>query len=115
MRNIGIQIKVKRLQRTGKRASMNKAIAKKNLLHTMCRYIRWTMKNGGGLMKIYRLDGSFETFIIGLKQKLTNINNPPQLQAIMTPYPVTFYYPSLTLCLNFVSNYLPCNSNTKDD
>ena len=70
MRNIGTQVKVKRLQRTGKRASMTKAIAKKNLLHTMCRYIRWTMNNGGGLMKIYRLDGSFETFIIGLKTEI---------------------------------------------
>ena len=70
MRNLGIQIKVKRLQRTGKKASITKAIAKKNLLHTMCRYIRWTMNNGGGLMKIYRPDGSFETFIIGLKTEI---------------------------------------------
>jgi len=70
MRNLGIQIKVKRLQRTGKKASITKAIAKKNLLHTMCRYIRWTMSNGGGLMKIYRLDGTYETFIIGLKTEI---------------------------------------------
>ena len=70
MRNLGIQIKVKRLQRIGKKASITKAIAKKNLLHTMCRYIRWTMNNGGGLMKIYRLDGSYETFIIGLKTEI---------------------------------------------
>ena len=36
----------------------------------MCRYIRWTMNNGGGYMKIYRLDGSFETFMIGHKTDL---------------------------------------------
>ena len=70
MRNLGIQIKVKRLQRTGKKARITMAIAKKNLLHTMCRYIRWTMSNGGGLMKIYRLDGTYETFIIGLKTEI---------------------------------------------
>ena len=70
MRNIGIQVKVKRLQSTGKRASKIKVMAKKNLFHTMCRYIRWTMSNGGGLMKIYRLDGSFETYMIGLRTDL---------------------------------------------
>ena len=66
MRSIATQVKLKRLQKAGKRVSMIKAKAKKNLFHTMCRYIRWTMSNGGGLMKVYRLDGSYETFMIGL-------------------------------------------------
>ena len=66
MRSIATQVKIKRLQNTGKRVSKIKVKAKKNLFHTMCRYIRWTMRNGGGLMKIYRQDGSYETFMIGL-------------------------------------------------
>ena len=66
MRSIATQVKLKRLQKAGKRVSMIKAKAKKNLFHTMCRYIRWTMSNGGGLMKIYRQDGSHEMFMIGL-------------------------------------------------
>ena len=66
MRSIATQVKLKRLQKAGKRVSMIKAKAKKNLFHTMCRYIRWTMSNGGGLMKIYSQDGSHETFMIGL-------------------------------------------------
>ena len=70
MRNIGIQVKVKRLHGTGKRVSKNKVMAKKNLFRTMCRYIRWTMNNGGGFMTIYRLDGSFETYMIGLRTDL---------------------------------------------
>ena len=70
MRSIAIMVKVKRLQNAGKRIKRNKVVAKKCLFYTMCRYIRWTMNNGGGLMKIYRLDGSFETFMIGLKTDL---------------------------------------------
>ena len=66
MRSIATQVKIKRLQNTGKRVSKIKVKAKKNLFHTMCRYIRWTMMNGGGLMKIYRQDGSHEMFMIGL-------------------------------------------------
>ena len=70
MRSIATQVKIKRLQNAGKRVSKIKVMAKKNLFHTMCRYIRWTMSNGGGLMKIYRLDGSFETYMIGLRTDL---------------------------------------------
>ena len=70
MRNIGIKVKVKRLHGTGKRVRKNKVIANKNLFRTMYRYIRWTMNNGGGLMTIYRLDGSFETFMMGLRTDL---------------------------------------------
>ena len=70
MRSIATQVKIKRLQKAGKRVSMIKAKAKKKLFHTMCRYIRWTMSNGGGLMKVYRLDGSDETFMISLKTDL---------------------------------------------
>ena len=66
MRSIATKVKVKRLQNAGKRISKIKVKAKKNLFHTMCRYIHWTMSNGGGLMKIYRQDGSYETFMIGL-------------------------------------------------
>ena len=66
MRSIATQVKLKRLQKAGKRVSKIKAKAKKNLFHTMCRYIRWTMRNGGGLMKIYRQDGSYEMFMIWL-------------------------------------------------
>ena len=44
--------------------------AKKNPCYTMCRYIRWTMANGGGYMTIYRLDGSYETIMMGLKTDL---------------------------------------------
>ena len=74
MRSIATQVKLKRLQKAGKRVSMFKAKAKKNLFYTMCRYIRWTMSKGGGYMKIYRLDGSYETFMIGLK---TNLDKHP--------------------------------------
>ena len=74
MRSIATQVKLKRLRKAGKRVSMIKAKAKKNLFHTMCRYIRWTMSNGGGLMKIYRLDGSYEHFMIGL---ITDLDKHP--------------------------------------
>ena len=70
MRSIATQVKLKRLQKAGKRVSMFKAKAKKNLFYTMCRYIHWTMKNGGGLIKIYKPDGSFDMFMIGLKTDL---------------------------------------------
>ena len=70
MRSIATQVKLKRLQKASKRVSMFMTKAKKNLFYTMCRYIRWTMSNGGGYMKIYRLDGSYETFMIGLKTDL---------------------------------------------
>ena len=66
MRSIATQVKLKRLQNAGKRVSKIKVKAKKNLFHNMCRYILWTMRNRGGLMKIYRQDGSYEMFMIGL-------------------------------------------------
>ena len=45
MRSIATQVKIKRLQNAGKSVSKIKVKAKKNLFHTMCRYIRWTMMN----------------------------------------------------------------------
>ena len=72
MRSIATQVKLKRLQRVGKRDRLFMTKAKKNLFYTMCRYIRWTMSNGGGYMKIYRLEGSYETFMLGLKTDLDN-------------------------------------------
>ena len=70
MRSIATQVKLKRLQRAGKRVRTIKAMANRKLFYAMCRYIRWTMSNGGGLMKVYRLDGSYETFAIGLQTDL---------------------------------------------
>ena len=70
MRGISTQVKLKRLQKAGKRVKTIRAVAKRKLFYVMCRYIRWTMSNGGGLMKIYRLEGSYETFMIGLKTDL---------------------------------------------
>ena len=55
------QVKLKRLQRGGKRDRLFMTKAKKNLFYTMCRYIRWTMA---------RLDGSYETIMMGLKTDL---------------------------------------------
>ncbi len=70
MRSISTQVKLKRLQKAGKRVRTIRAVAKRKLFYVMCRYIRWTMSNGGGLMKVYRLDGSYETFMMGLKTDL---------------------------------------------
>ncbi len=70
MRSISTQVRLKRLQRDCKRIRTNRTVAKKNLFYVICRYIRWTMSNGGGLMKVYRLDGTYETFVIGLQTDL---------------------------------------------
>ena len=52
MKSVATQVKLKRLQRAGKRDRLFMTKAKKNLFYTMCRYIRWTMANGGGYMTI---------------------------------------------------------------
>ena len=74
MRNIATKVKVKRLQNKGKRAKKTVAYLKHCVLHTMKRYLRWTINNGGGIIQIFKPDGSFTLYMIWHKDDLNKLS-----------------------------------------
>ena len=64
MRIIGTKIVLKRLQNKGKRSKRSNKLLKDCVLHTMKRYLRWTIRVGGGIMQLWQSDGSFILVII---------------------------------------------------
>ena len=74
MRNIATKVKVKRLQNKGKRVKNTVAYLKHCVLHTMTRYLRWTINNGGGIIQFTKPDGSFTLYMIGHRDDLNKLS-----------------------------------------
>ena len=74
MRVIGTKIMLKRLQNKGKRSKRRTQFLKETVLHSMKRYLRWTIKVGGGVMQLWQPDGSFILAVIGHKDDLAKIS-----------------------------------------
>ena len=74
MRNIATKVKVKRLQNRGKRVKNSIAYLKHCVLHTMKRYLRWTINNGGGVIQFTKADGSFTLYMIGHRDDLNRLS-----------------------------------------
>ena len=73
MRVIGTKIVLKRLQNKGKRSKRSNKLLKDTVLHCMKRYLRWTIKVGGGIMQLWQPDGSFVLAVIGHMDDLAKI------------------------------------------
>ena len=74
MRFIGTKITLKRLQNKGKRSKRRNQSLKDTVLHSMKRYLRWTIKVGGGIMQLWQPDGSFILAVIGHRDDLAKID-----------------------------------------
>ena len=74
MRTVGTKVVLKRLKNEGKRSKMRTQFLKHTVLHSMKRYLRWTMKVGGGILQLWQPDGSFLLAVIGHRDDLAKIN-----------------------------------------